>query len=362
MPYCKKCGNPVSPGALFCKHCGTPAPRDAGGNQASPQNAGYIPPQGVYGAAQYVRCVRCGNIIPMQNAHCGICGTPALEKCAYSRKVSQGRAAREIQQKHGAAALIVMWLQALALVAALIVLFLILANALFKDWLDVADQIPGALCIIIPLMLLLFTLLWGVSRSKAMKKAGFDSAQYKGILDENNVLPKAFFEPLPGEPQIAPEVGKDGKKKMSMGQVAAMTSVLLVICVGASLLIGEYGLGEGLDIGASSKWSGDSDGGNETQDDYLSGKAYSTEDTNSSGFTTVGQAFYFEDGRVYAGAAGDSTAEFKADSKKYSPYDMYYSISGNSITISGSGSSSQWTYNASSDTINAGGTTLFRIN
>lgn len=85
-----------------------------------------------------------------------------------------------------------------------------------------------------------------------------------------------------------------------------MTLALLVISIGISLFISEYGLGEGLDIGTDSAWNDSSGGDNKAQGDYLSGKAYSTEDINSNGFTTVGQAFYFEDGRVYAGAAGYS--------------------------------------------------------
>lgn len=227
MAYCRNCGKPVTEGAFFCKYCGMPVLRDMQGSGMQPQRADQAgscaPPQninvmpqgcGYAPSPQYVRCVRCGNILTAGIAYCNTCGAPVLEKDAYAWKASQGRAARDIQKKHGAAAFIVAWIQALALAAVLIMLFLILANGVFKDWLSHVDRIPDALCVFIPVMLLIFTLEWGVPRSKAIRTAGFYPAQYKRITTESNALPPTFFDTLPKEPQKAPEAGKDGKKKM----------------------------------------------------------------------------------------------------------------------------------------------------
>lgn len=99
-----------------------------------------------------------------------------------------------------------------------------------------------------------------------------------------------------------------------------------------------------------------------TNSDPLNGKVFVTEGSSSGGMYTEGQAFYFEDGRVYVGLPGDSEAALKVDSLLYTPYDMYYTIEGEAIEISGGGYTSNWTYNESADTIRAGSTTMTRGN
>lgn len=102
------------------------------------------------------------------------------------------------------------------------------------------------------------------------------------------------------------------------------------------------------------------DDSQQLQGDYLSGKRYTADGYYTGDMYTLGQAFYFEDGKVYASAEGSSAESAKDDSGLYSPVDMSYSLDGSTITISGGGTTSQWIYDASRDVIIAGGTELHR--
>jgi len=104
------------------------------------------------------------------------------------------------------------------------------------------------------------------------------------------------------------------------------------------------------------------DDSQQLQGDYLSGKRYTAEGYYTGDMYTLGQAFYFEDGKVYASAEGASADSAKDDSGLYSPVDMSYSLDGSTITITGGGTTSKWTYDASRDVIIAGGTELYRSN
>jgi hypothetical protein len=102
------------------------------------------------------------------------------------------------------------------------------------------------------------------------------------------------------------------------------------------------------------------DGDSVAKSDFLSGNVYVSEGYSSDSMYVEGQAFYFENGKVYAGLPGDSKAEIKKDSSLFTPYEMSYSLDGNTITITSGGNSAQWAYNESQDTITAGGTVLER--
>jgi hypothetical protein len=94
--------------------------------------------------------------------------------------------------------------------------------------------------------------------------------------------------------------------------------------------------------------------------DPLSGKIYVTQGYQDGSMYVEGQAFYFEDGRVYAGLPNDSEAAIKANSLYFTPFDMYYSLEGDTITISGGGSTAYWNYDAAQDVVIAGTTIMTR--
>ena len=357
MPNCPSCGNSMEPDARFCNICGAPV-------TAAVQGSRLPPMRGVFAAPPYVRCTRCGKIVPEGYKFCNVCGTPALEKEAFGRKLALERVAQDIKKKHGAVALVTIWLSVLMLVAVLTCLFLLFANLLFQDWQGFAHEtLPVVLLVAVPALLALFTLVWGGSRSGAFNKANMTYVQYKHILEENGILPRTFFDPLPGEPPKAGEVPAGGnapRKPMSPAALIVMLSVLLAFVTAASVWIGVDGIGSG----SSSAWDGGSgSSGSSLHGDYLDGKVYAAQGSSSGGMYTMGEALYFEDGTVYFGTEGMTASEIKESSGLFSPYDdVSYTISGTTITISAGGYTMKYRYNASSDTITgtgSGGDSVF---
>lgn len=348
MADCTKCGSPVIPGARFCNKCGAAMP-------AQP-----VQPDVQARSNSPVRCTRCGRPIPEGATFCGTCGTPALERVAYEHKVGLFRRAEEIKRKNGARVLISSLLIVFFGLIVLTLLLVVSANTFLDDLESFVNGIlPNVLLVLLPLVLLLILLIWGVSRSGAFRKAGLTYDQYSRILADRKLLPKEFFEMLPvaipwtGCP---PPQAAIPKKASSPRALAIIMSSLILLCI--SVLAVWYGLG-GIDLSTSG--DGGYGGLGSMQDDYLDGKVYAAQGSSSGGMTTMGAALYFEDGTVYFGTEGMSAAEIKDSSSLFSPMDVTYSIEGTTIYLTGGGSSNQYHYDAASDSIRAGSSVYYRI-
>ena len=71
MPFCRSCGNQLTPGANFCAGCGTPV-------------TGMMPAQ----SEMVVRCPNCGSSVSRLTATCSYCGAQIVNKEA-SKTVKQ---------------------------------------------------------------------------------------------------------------------------------------------------------------------------------------------------------------------------------------------------------------------------------
>jgi amino acid transporter len=150
-----------------------------------------------------------------------------------------GRQAQDIQRKHGAGALFSIWISLLLMICLIVLILMLFAYIVDASLLDfIENTLPTVLLVITPLLLLLFLMIWGISRSNALRRDGMTSAQYRSALKDVRLLPKTFFDRA--QTLYAPG-GTRGKKTMSQGGVIVLLSLVLTVVMGITVWVGVSG-------------------------------------------------------------------------------------------------------------------------
>jgi hypothetical protein len=102
----------------------------------------------------------------------------------------------------------------------------------------IEDTLPKVLLVAVPLLLLLFLMIWAISRSNALRRAGMTPAQYRRVLDDGKRFPRMFFD----QPVTTNETGgAQVKKTVSSGTAIALMSVALAVVLGITVWVGVSG-------------------------------------------------------------------------------------------------------------------------
>lgn len=335
MDRCTKCGSPISPNDRFCGACGTPI---------GPEN----PP------VRQVRCAHCGGVVPEGGSPCKACGTHSMSAENYAKRVERGRKALALRKRHGAGALVMVWLLLLCILGTAVFLYLWLGGEDLLDWLDDVEVLPQILAFAIPVCLLLGIFGWSHDRRKAIQKSGLTALEYKDAMAESKALPRAFYDPIPDgtEPKA-----KKKKTPAQRGYGRLIVWLTIFVLILSQSCVKLYENAADTDTGLSLH----SLLGNVLPMADVDGHVFATKSTSSGGMTTVGIAYFFDNGTMYVGQRGDSNAEFRRYSSSYGTSGAKYFAIGNVVIVIGSGVTHLYIYDGDKHTLTRGGTVLKRV-